>query len=171
MILSPSYHANKLYLLNKFSFSNHHKFSAHIPLTGYLPIKTTFDAAGSRRWYELNGFYGNVFFTCGALTNENGVVTIYYSAADTYIAVAKKNRARWISYFHGSDSFSKQCPIILITSNYSKGCDQLSTFLMSPLSGFSFDPAVITTWIVTFSSGTNLISKPSIRVSPLSSSR
>ncbi|MCL4416379.1 MAG: glycoside hydrolase family 130 protein [Actinobacteria bacterium] len=38
--------------------------------------------------YELRGFFGNVVFTCGALFEE-GVVKIYYGAADTYIAYAE----------------------------------------------------------------------------------
>jgi beta-1,2-mannobiose phosphorylase / 1,2-beta-oligomannan phosphorylase len=38
--------------------------------------------------YELNGFFGNVIFTCGALYEE-GKVKIYYGAADTSIAYAE----------------------------------------------------------------------------------
>ena len=38
--------------------------------------------------YELNGFFGNVIFTCGVLYEE-GMVKIYYGAADTCIAYAE----------------------------------------------------------------------------------
>ena len=38
--------------------------------------------------YELNGYFGNVIFTCGALY-EQGKVKLYYGAADTYIAYAE----------------------------------------------------------------------------------
>ena len=38
--------------------------------------------------YELNGYFGNVVFTCGLLYEE-GIVKIYYGAADTYIAYAE----------------------------------------------------------------------------------
>jgi len=38
--------------------------------------------------YELNGFFGNVIFTCGVL-HEHGKVKIYYGAADTCIAYAE----------------------------------------------------------------------------------
>ena len=38
--------------------------------------------------YELNGFFGNVIFTCGVLY-EQGKVKIYYGAADTCIAYAE----------------------------------------------------------------------------------
>ncbi len=38
--------------------------------------------------YEVNGFFGNVIFNCGVL-NEDGVVKIYYGAADTYIGYAE----------------------------------------------------------------------------------
>ena len=38
--------------------------------------------------YELNGFFGNVIFTCGVLY-EQGNVKIYYGAADTFIAYAE----------------------------------------------------------------------------------
>lgn len=38
--------------------------------------------------YELNGFFRNVIFTCGALY-EQGIVKIYYGAADTCIAYAE----------------------------------------------------------------------------------
>ncbi|MCL4415977.1 MAG: glycoside hydrolase family 130 protein [Actinobacteria bacterium] len=38
--------------------------------------------------YELNGYFGNVIFTCGALY-EQGTIKIYYGASDTYIAYAE----------------------------------------------------------------------------------
>ena len=38
--------------------------------------------------YEVNGFFGNVVFTCGVLYEE-GIVNIYYGAADTSISYAK----------------------------------------------------------------------------------
>jgi len=38
--------------------------------------------------YEKNGFVNNVVFTCGALY-EDGIVKIYYGAADKYIAYAE----------------------------------------------------------------------------------
>lgn len=38
--------------------------------------------------YEKNGFMNNVIFTCGSL-HENGIVKIYYGAADKYIAYAE----------------------------------------------------------------------------------
>ena len=38
--------------------------------------------------YEVNGFFGNVIFNCGVLS-EGGVVKIYYGAADTYIGYAE----------------------------------------------------------------------------------
>ena len=37
--------------------------------------------------YELNGFFGNVVFTCGAVC-EDGVISIYYGAADEAMALA-----------------------------------------------------------------------------------
>ena len=37
--------------------------------------------------YEVNGFYGNVVFTCGAICEE-GKVKIYYGAADTCMGYA-----------------------------------------------------------------------------------
>jgi predicted GH43/DUF377 family glycosyl hydrolase len=37
--------------------------------------------------YELNGFFGNVVFTCGVLC-ESGIVSIYYGAADEVMALA-----------------------------------------------------------------------------------
>ena len=41
-----------------------------------------------RTYYELNGYFGNVIFTCGVLYEE-GSVKIYYGAADTFIAYAE----------------------------------------------------------------------------------
>jgi beta-1,2-mannobiose phosphorylase / 1,2-beta-oligomannan phosphorylase len=38
--------------------------------------------------YEVDGFFGNVVFNCGVLT-EDGLVKIYYGAADTYVAYAE----------------------------------------------------------------------------------
>lgn len=38
--------------------------------------------------YELEGFYGDVIFNCGALF-ENGTVKIYYGAADTCVGYAE----------------------------------------------------------------------------------
>jgi len=38
--------------------------------------------------YEINGFFGNVIFSCGALCEENKV-KIYYGAADTHIGYAE----------------------------------------------------------------------------------
>lgn len=38
--------------------------------------------------YEVNGFFGNVIFNCGVL-NEDGVIKIYYGAADTFIGYAE----------------------------------------------------------------------------------
>jgi len=38
--------------------------------------------------YEINGYRPNAIFTCGAITEENGEVKIYYGAADQCIAVA-----------------------------------------------------------------------------------
>jgi predicted GH43/DUF377 family glycosyl hydrolase len=38
--------------------------------------------------YEVDGFFGNVVFTCGVLF-ENNKVKIYYGAADTYMAYAE----------------------------------------------------------------------------------
>ncbi len=40
--------------------------------------------------YELNGFFGNVIFSCGVLYEEHKV-KIYYGAADTCIAYAEVN--------------------------------------------------------------------------------
>jgi len=38
--------------------------------------------------YEVNGFFGNVIFTCGVLY-EDSVVKVYYGAADMYTAYAE----------------------------------------------------------------------------------
>lgn len=38
--------------------------------------------------YETQGFYGNVVFSCGAVTTPNGLVTIYYGASDESTAAA-----------------------------------------------------------------------------------
>jgi len=38
--------------------------------------------------YEIKGFYGNVVFSCGAITKEDGSVIIYYGASDELIAGA-----------------------------------------------------------------------------------
>lgn len=38
--------------------------------------------------YELKGFFGNVIFNCGVLY-ENGIVKVYYGAADTCIGYAE----------------------------------------------------------------------------------
>jgi predicted GH43/DUF377 family glycosyl hydrolase len=37
--------------------------------------------------YELNGFFGNVVFTCGVICID-GIVSIYYGAADEMMALA-----------------------------------------------------------------------------------
>jgi predicted GH43/DUF377 family glycosyl hydrolase len=39
--------------------------------------------------YEIEGFFGNVVFSCGAVTDDKGEITIYYGAADTYTVAAK----------------------------------------------------------------------------------
>lgn len=39
--------------------------------------------------YEKEGFFGNVVFTCGAVTDDDGRVVIYYGAADECIAAAE----------------------------------------------------------------------------------
>lgn len=39
--------------------------------------------------YEVKGFYGNVVFSCGAITKEDGTVIIYYGASDELTAAAK----------------------------------------------------------------------------------
>ncbi len=38
--------------------------------------------------YEVTGFFGNVIFSCGAVTDANGLITIYYGAADKVTAAA-----------------------------------------------------------------------------------
>ena len=38
--------------------------------------------------YEKYGFYGNVIFNCGVLC-EDGLIKIYYGAADTCMAYAE----------------------------------------------------------------------------------
>ncbi|MEI2401083.1 glycosidase, partial [Paenibacillus phytohabitans] len=38
--------------------------------------------------YEVEGFFGNVVFTCGVLF-ENQVVKIYYGGADNVMALAE----------------------------------------------------------------------------------
>lgn len=38
--------------------------------------------------YEINGFFGNVIFTCGVLC-EDGLVKIYHGASDTYLCYAE----------------------------------------------------------------------------------
>ena len=39
--------------------------------------------------YEREGFFGNVVFTCGVVTHDDGRVVIYYGAADECIAAAE----------------------------------------------------------------------------------
>jgi predicted GH43/DUF377 family glycosyl hydrolase len=39
--------------------------------------------------YETKGFYGNVVFSCGAVTKDDGTVIIYYGASDELTAAAK----------------------------------------------------------------------------------
>jgi predicted GH43/DUF377 family glycosyl hydrolase len=46
--------------------------------------------------YELQGFYGNVVFSCGAV-EKDGDVLIYYGASDEYTAVAKTSIDRIMS--------------------------------------------------------------------------
>ncbi|HIJ71824.1 MAG TPA: glycosidase [Planctomycetes bacterium] len=38
--------------------------------------------------YEVKGFYGNVVFSCGAITREDGTIIIYYGASDELTAAA-----------------------------------------------------------------------------------
>jgi predicted GH43/DUF377 family glycosyl hydrolase len=38
--------------------------------------------------YEINGFYGNVVFACGAIVEDDGRVIIYYGASDESTAAA-----------------------------------------------------------------------------------
>jgi len=46
--------------------------------------------------YELQGFYGNVVFSCGAVEKDNSVL-IYYGASDEFTAVAKTSINKIIS--------------------------------------------------------------------------
>ena len=46
--------------------------------------------------YELEGFYGNVVFSCGAVEKDNSIL-IYYGASDEYTAVAKTTVSRILS--------------------------------------------------------------------------
>ena len=46
--------------------------------------------------YELEGFYGNVVFACGAIQRDEAV-TIYYGASDEYTAAAKTTIPRIMS--------------------------------------------------------------------------
>jgi beta-1,2-mannobiose phosphorylase / 1,2-beta-oligomannan phosphorylase len=39
--------------------------------------------------YEVKGFYGNVVFSCGAITKNNGEIIIYYGASDELTAAAR----------------------------------------------------------------------------------
>jgi len=48
--------------------------------------------------YELQGFYGNVVFSCGAIEKDNSVL-IYYGASDEFTAVAKTTVSRILSTF------------------------------------------------------------------------
>ena len=48
--------------------------------------------------YELQGFYGNVVFSCGAIEKDNSVL-IYYGASDEFTAVAKTTISRILSTF------------------------------------------------------------------------
>lgn len=50
--------------------------------------KTTLPILQPEMDYEINGFFGNVVFTCGCLF-ENNVVKIYYGAADDKICLAE----------------------------------------------------------------------------------
>jgi len=38
--------------------------------------------------YEINGFYPNVVFSCGAVVDSEGIITIYYGASDAFTAAA-----------------------------------------------------------------------------------
>jgi predicted GH43/DUF377 family glycosyl hydrolase len=49
--------------------------------------------------YEINGFFGNVIFSCGALC-EGGVVKLYYGAADTSMAYAEISLDDIYSHLH-----------------------------------------------------------------------
>ncbi|MHC5144243.1 MAG: glycoside hydrolase family 130 protein, partial [Planctomycetota bacterium] len=46
--------------------------------------------------YELQGFYGNVVFSCGAIEKDNSIL-IYYGASDEFTAVAKTSIGRIMS--------------------------------------------------------------------------
>lgn len=48
--------------------------------------------------YELQGFYGNVVFSCGAIEKDNFLL-IYYGASDEYTAVAKTTISKILSTF------------------------------------------------------------------------
>ena len=48
--------------------------------------------------YELEGFYGYVVFSCGAIEKDDSVL-IYYGASDEYTAVAKTTISRILSTF------------------------------------------------------------------------
>jgi predicted GH43/DUF377 family glycosyl hydrolase len=48
--------------------------------------------------YELQGFYGNVVFSCGAIEKDNSVL-IYYGASDEFTAVAKTTISRILTTF------------------------------------------------------------------------
>ncbi|MCK5172278.1 MAG: glycoside hydrolase family 130 protein [Planctomycetes bacterium] len=47
--------------------------------------------------YEVKGFYGNVVFACGAITRDDGTVTIYYGASDEFTAAANTTIDKIIS--------------------------------------------------------------------------
>ena len=46
--------------------------------------------------YELQGFYGNVVFSCGAIEKDDSVI-IYYGASDEFTAGAKTNISKILS--------------------------------------------------------------------------
>jgi predicted GH43/DUF377 family glycosyl hydrolase len=46
--------------------------------------------------YELQGFYGNVVFSCGAVEKDKSIL-IYYGASDEFTAVAKTSIGRIMS--------------------------------------------------------------------------
>jgi predicted GH43/DUF377 family glycosyl hydrolase len=46
--------------------------------------------------YELQGFYGNVVFSCGAVEKDDSIL-IYYGASDEFTAVAKTSINRILS--------------------------------------------------------------------------
>jgi len=39
--------------------------------------------------HEIHGFFGNVVFTCGAVLEDDGAVTVYYGAADAVVCAAR----------------------------------------------------------------------------------